>query len=362
MNSMLQQTERPSLLSILARALAGLGRIWRAGKPNLRWLRVSALALAGLTALPGIRVVHSQTPAAQQAAADVSSPTSLAELKDLNNRVKALVAQVRAAVVQVSGGSGVVISADGLVMSVAHVGDHANRPVIFVFPDGRRARGVTLGNDKMGDAGLMRITDRGPWPHVDVAKPEDIKLGEWCVAVSYPISFDRQQRHLSVRLGRVYHHDPLDVSSDCTIMGGDSGGPLFDMQGRVIGISSTCGDSILENRHVAVDRFHRYWDRLLRGEDMDELDPGYGAVLGVASNPDVDEARLGGVAPDGPAGKAGAKVGDVVVKFAGKEIRAFQDLKAEVRQHKPGEKLEVELHRGEEVLKISVTLGKAETK
>ena len=55
-------------------------------------------------------------------------------------------------------------------------------------------------------------------------------------------------------------------------------------------------------------------------------------------------------------------MGDVVIKFAGKEIRTFQDLSAEVRQHKPGEKVEVELHRGEEVLKISVTLGKAETK
>ncbi|MGO9115831.1 MAG: S1C family serine protease [Thermoguttaceae bacterium] len=335
---MFQQTERPLLLPILA------------------------LALAGLRALPGDHALRAQPPAAQQVAADVSSPTSLAELKDLNNRVKALVEKVRPAIVQVSGGSGVVISADGLVMSVAHVGDHAGRPLVFVLPDGRRVRGVTLGNDRGGDAGLMRITDRGNWPHVEVAKPEDIRLGEWCVAVSYPISFDRQQRHLSVRLGRVYHHDVLEISSDCAIMGGDSGGPLFDMQGRVIGISSTCGNLLDENRHVSIDRFRRYWDRLLKGEDMDDLEPGYGAVLGVASDPDVDAARLGEVKPDGPAARAGAKAGDVVTKFAGKEIRTFQDLTAEVRQHKPGEKLEVELHRGEVVLKISVTLGKAETK
>ena len=65
----------------------------------------------------------------------------------------------------------------------------------------------------------------------------------------------------------------MDISSDCTIMGGDSGGPVFDMEGRVIGISSTCGNSVVENRHIAVDRFQRYWDRLLKGEDMDELEP-----------------------------------------------------------------------------------------
>jgi serine protease Do len=335
MNSMSHPTERPVRLPIFA------------------------LALIGLMPLPGGRTLHAQPPAAQQAAADVPSPASLAELKELNDRVKTLVAKVRPAVVQVSGGSGVVVSADGLVMCVAHVGVRAGRNVTFVFPDGRRARGVTLGNDKMGDAGLMRITDRGNWPHVEVAKPEDIKLGEWCVALSYPISFDQQQRHPSVRLGRVYHHCPYDVSSDCTIMGGDSGGPLFDMQGRVIGISSTCGNDIRENRHISVDRFQRYWDRLLKGEDMDELEPGLGAAMGVESDPEVDEARLGGVTADGPAAKAGVKVGDVVTKFAGKEIRSFEGLTAEVKKHKPDEKVEVELRRGQEVLKISVTLGKA---
>ena len=109
-----------------------------------------------------------------------------------------MVARVRPAMVQV--GTGVVVSADGLVMCVAHLGVRAGQAVTFVFPDGRRARGVTLGNDKVGDAGMMRITDRGTWPHVDVAKPEDIKLGEWCVALGYPTSFD-QQRHPSVRWG-----------------------------------------------------------------------------------------------------------------------------------------------------------------
>ena len=325
-------------------------------------LPILALALIGLAALPAGQTLHAQPPAVRQAAADVPSPTSLAELKVLNEHVKALVAKVRPAVVQVSGGSGVVISADGLVMSAAHVGGHAGRPVTFVFPDGRRVRGVTLGNDKLGDAGLMRITDRGDWPHVAVAKPEDIRLGEWCVVLSYPVSFDLQQRHLAVRLGRVYHHCPMDVSSDCTIMGGDSGGPLFDMEGRVIGISSTCGNSLLENRHVSVDRFQQYWDRLLKGEDMDELEPGQGAVFGVESDADVDEARLSGVVPDGPAAKAGVKAGDVVLKFAGAQIRTFQDLAAEVRKYKPGEKVEVELHRGEQILRVSVTLGKADAK
>jgi serine protease Do len=311
---------------------------------------------------PSAQPFRAQPLTAQQYLEDVPGPASLADLKDLNERVKTLVNKVRPAVVQVSGGSGVVVGADGLVMCVAHVGVRAGRPVTFTFPDGRRARGITLGNDKMGDASLMRITDKGNWPHVEIAKPEDIKLGEWCLAISYPISFDLQQRHPSVRLGRVYHHCPMDVGSDCTIMGGDSGGPLFDMQGRVIGISSTCGNSVLENRHVSVDRFLRYWDRLLKSEDLEELEPGYGAILGVSGEIDVDEPRLGGVKADGPAAKAGMKAGDVVTKFAGKDIRSFQELTDEVKQHKPGEKVELEYRRGDATVKVSVTLGKVDPK
>ena len=98
-----------------------------------------ALALAAVAALPHGHAAFAQSPATAQAPPNAPAPSSLAELKELNERVKSLVAKVRPAVVQVAGGSGVVVSADGLVMSVAHVGVHAGRQVVFVFPDGRRA-------------------------------------------------------------------------------------------------------------------------------------------------------------------------------------------------------------------------------
>jgi len=114
----------------------------------------------------------------------------------------------------------------------------------------------------------------------------------------------------------------------------------------------------LENRHVSVDRFLRYWDRLKDSEDMDELEPGFGAYVGVEEDINVDAARLGTVARGSPADKAGLKVGDVVVKAAGQPIRIFRELVVEIRRHKPGEKVEIEVHRGEEVKKFEITLEK----
>ncbi len=319
---------------------------------NCPWLRRMACAL--LAAL----LLKAGNLRAADSAPELSSLHSLAELKSLDDRVKKLVEAVRPCVVEVSGGSGVIVSADGLVLSVAHVSQRAGRPVTFTFPDGRRVRGITLGTDKTGDACLMKITEKGgPWTYVAMAKPDDIKTGEWCAAISYPVSFS-SQRHATVRLGRVYHHCEIDISSDCTIMGGDSGGPLFDLAGRVIGISSTCGTSVLENQHVAIDRFQRLWERLLNGEDMTGIDPGYGAALGVDNEPSARDSRLGGVKADGPAEKAGLKVGDVITRIGDKEIRRFEDIAAQIRLHKPDEKIEIEFRRGDDVKKVTITLGK----
>lgn len=320
------------------------------------------LSVSGGMALPARGLVHAAAPAAPKPATvpqtkpRVSSPASLADLKSLEDQIRKVVERVRPAVVQVSGGSGVVVSQDGLVMSVAHVGGRAGRSVTFTFPDGRKARGVTLGNDRTGDAGLMKITDPGPWPCVDVAKSAEVELGQWCVAISYPVNFGHS-RQPTVRLGRVHHRCPLDLGTDCTIMGGDSGGPLFDLEGRVIGISTRCGESVRENAHVATDRFRANWERLVKGEDIDDRPGERRAVLGVGLDRDAEEARVATMASDGAAAKAGLKVGDVILRFAGQEIPAYTQLLPLVQKHKPGDIVTLQVRRGDEVLQLQVTLG-----
>jgi serine protease Do len=132
--------------------------------------------------------------------------------------------------------------------------------VVFTFPDGRKAHGKTVEVDNENDLGLMRITDAGPWPQVPLGDLAGTRAGDWVLALGHPGGFDLR-RSLVVRLGRIIRFDGEVVQSDCTISGGDSGGPLFDMHGRVIAIHSAISRSVAENFHVPVSAYFQPQDK-----------------------------------------------------------------------------------------------------
>jgi serine protease Do len=284
-----------------------------------------------------------------------ASPTNLADLKALEQQIQAVAKKATPCVVGVSGGSGVVVSEDGLILTVAHVGERADRRVTVTFPDGRRVRGRTLGNDHGVDAGMVQLDGEGPWPHAEIGTSADLKQGQWCVTLGYPVSFERGKPPV-VRLGRILRNRGGMIFADCKIMGGDSGGPLFDLKGRVIGIGSRCDDDVLLNIHVPVDSFRDNWDRLVQGEDFNSQSPKL-AFLGVAPGGDQDDDRIDLIVPGSAAEDAGIQRGDLIVKFDGKPIDRYDELPPLIRERKPGEKVAVVVRRGEEILTLDVTLG-----
>src|SRR6266567_2111583 len=154
------------------------------------------------------------------------TPASLDDLKAMERHIQALIPRLSRAVVAVqigaASGSGVVVSYDGLVLTAAHVCDATNRDVKFIFPDGSTARGKTLGLNHASDAGMMRITSPGPWPHVEVGTLEEAALGDWVLTLGHPGGFDAE-RSVVVRLGRIIRFAPDMLQTDCTLVGGDSG-------------------------------------------------------------------------------------------------------------------------------------------
>jgi serine protease Do len=288
-----------------------------------------------------------------------AAPASIADLRAMEQLVKALAARVSPAVVAVEvgngSGSGVIITADGLVLSAGHVCGAPDRSVRFTFPDGKTARGMTLGVNRDNDTGLMRITDRGRWPHADVGDLTQTRAGDWVLALGHPGGFDLR-RSLVVRLGRIIRFDSESLQTDCTISPGDSGGPLFDMHGRVIGIHSAISTSLADNFHVPVGAFYDDWD-LLVGAPAANIPTGKPlAYVGATGADDTNGCRLTVVDDNGPAAKAGLKVGDLVVKVDGREIKLNAFFQRWVAESDPGETLSLEIKRGDKMLSLEVKL------
>jgi serine protease Do len=286
-----------------------------------------------------------------------AGPTSVADLRAIERHVKALAAKVSPAVVAVQvgtgSGSGVVITADGLVLTAGHVCGFPGRNVQFTFPDGKTALGKTLGVNRDSDTGLMRITDRGPWPHAAMGDLEQARIGDWTLALGHPGGFDLR-RSLVVRLGRIIQLASDALQTDCTISPGDSGGPLFDMHGRVIGIHSAISTAVEDNFHVSVTEFYDGWSVLATGASASEDARSLGVYFGAVGVDDTAGCRLTVVDESGPASRAGLKTGDVVRKIDGRDIQGAVSFQRWLAEAEPDETLNLEIKRGEKTMSLDV--------
>jgi serine protease Do len=287
------------------------------------------------------------------------APRTLSQLKAMERHQRRLAVKVTACTVGVivgpSHGSGVIVSEDGYVLTAAHVVGEPNRTAVFVLADGRRVRGTTLGIDRTLDAGLAKIVDQGPWPHAEFAEADSVRPGQWCIASGHPGGF-QEGREPVVRIGRVLRQDRFAITTDCVLAGGDSGGPLLDMYGRIIGINSRIGPALTNNIHVPVNAYRQNWDRLVKAEAWGgflRAEP----YIGVQGDMVVDVAKISVVHPHTPAERAGIKSGDIVIRFNGHTVTNFASLRVHVNDTHPGDKVPVTVLRGQRRHELSIVVG-----
>ncbi len=324
------------------------------------------LPLAALTALSLLApaAARAESPragatAALAAAFDKPAPESLADLKAMEAQVKKVVEQVLPCTVNIrdgSGqGSGVIVSEDGYVLTAGHVSREANRDVWVKLSDGRQVKAKTLGANHHIDSGFLKITDKAPgdgkWPHVEMGHSAELKKGQWVITTGHPGGW-KEGRSPVVRLGRVLQVNDELIRTDCTIVGGDSGGPLFDMTGKVVGIHSRIAWSLSSNIHVPVDTYRATWDRLVKGDVWGN------GFLGFQADAKAKDCRVEAVRKDSPADKGGLKPDDIIVKFDGKKIDTFEDLGARLREANVGSVVPIEVERDDVLITLKVTVGK----
>jgi serine protease Do len=253
-------------------------------------------------------------------------------------------------------GSGFIISADGYILTNAHVVDRAEK-ITVRLTDKREFKAKVIGADKRTDVALLKIEAAG-LPKVTLGNADQVKVGEWVLAIGSPFGFDSSVTAGIVSAkGRSLPQENFVpfIQTDVAINPGNSGGPLFNMKGEVIGINSQIysrsggymGLSFSIPIDVAMDVVHqlRTTGKVTRGrigvtvqEVTRELADSFGL-------PKVGGALISSVEKGGPADKAGVRPSDVILKFDGKAVNSSADLPRIVAVIKPGSKVSVQLWR-----------------
>jgi serine protease Do len=265
-----------------------------------------------------------------------------------------------------SSGSGVIVSEDGLILTASHVIQGLKKVDVY-FPDGKKWVGKVLGSNYSKDIGMVQMVDAGPWPFVELGESKPLEAGDWLVALGHSAGFD-PARTPPVRFGRVMSDGPGNYfTSDCTLIGGDSGGPLFNLDGKLVGINSSIGWSWKNNNHAGVDGFREDWERLRAGETWGALQmnplanpetPVLGIVMGIRD--EGRGVRVQKVEPNSPAAAAGLRVGDMIVAVDKEPVLGGSELQQVLIKKEVGDSVSLGLVRGTEQLKIDVELVKRE--
>lgn len=295
-----------------------------------------------------------------------AAPSSVDELRAMQDHVRSLTQRVAPATVAVqvgtAQGSGVIVTPDGFVLTAAHVMGHAEQRAFVYLRDGRRVEATKLGTCRTLDAGLLKLhAPSGPtksWPHVEMGDSSTVTLGQWCLAMGHPGGIQAAPEP-AVRLGRILkiNQESSTMSSDCTLIGGDSGGPLFNMRGHVVGIHSRIGNPLTANLHVPINDFRDVWQRLEKGDHWGHT-PGIQPFIGVEGEFDSKDAKISRVFRNSAAEKAGIREGDVIVRFAGNAISDFESLRRYVEEQEPDTKAEVVVLRGGKQVRLEIVVGR----
>ena len=270
-------------------------------------------------------------------------------------------------------GSGFIISADGIILTNAHVVRDA-REVVVKLTDRREFRAKVLGSDPKTDVAVLKI-DAKNLPVVPLAKSDNLKVGEWVLAIGSPYGLDNTVTAGVVSAkGRTLPDDSYVpfIQTDVAVNPGNSGGPLFNTRGEVVGINSqiysqTGGYQGLSFA-IPIDVATKIKDQIVSkgkvehaklGVTVQEINQGFADSFKLAT---PEGALVANVERGGPADKAGLRPGDVVRSMNGHKIVSSIDLPAMVGLAEPGSKIQLEVWREGKLVSLTATLGNASDK
>ena len=316
-----------------------------------------AIIMALLTLCLGGRSLIAATPGVE----DVE------ELKRVQAKVAEVVSRVMPACVSISdgmgAGSGVIVSADGLVLTAGHVMTESSIYEI-ILPSGQTVKAKPLGRNLDIDAGMLQIISNSStvWPHVNIERTKPLRTKEWVVSLGHSGGFEIG-RTPPVRTGRVLKVDDEQIVSDAVLIGGDSGGPLFNLNGDLVGIHSSIGDTVAENRHVSMPAFVKNWDLMKAGKRWGELPKLANpiptkrrGIIGVRVDLEAPNCKIRIVNSGSSAEDAGILVGDVVLQFEETQINDGRHLIDVIKRYSAGDVCKITVLRNSNIIEFELQL------
>jgi serine protease Do len=263
-------------------------------------------------------------------------------------------------------GSGFILSADGLIMTNAHVVEGADE-MLVTLTDKREFKAKLIGADRRSDIAVLKIAATG-LPAVKIGDSGKLKVGEWVMAIGSPFGLENTVTAGIVSAKQRDTGDLLPlIQTDVAINPGNSGGPLINLRGEVVGVNSQIysrsGGFMGISFSIPIDEAIRVGDqlrsggRVVRGKigvEIERLTKDQAEALGLGK---VQGALVRGVQSGSPAEQAGIQAGDVIVKFDGKVVDKSAELPRFVGATKPGTKTTVTVFRKGATKDLSITVA-----
>jgi serine protease Do len=270
---------------------------------------------------------------------------------------------------QRSLGSGFIIDADGFILTNNHVVENAQK-IVVKLSDDQEYEAKVVGRDAKTDIAIIKINAKAALTAASLGDSDNLDVGEWVVAIGNPFGLDSTVTSGIVSAkGRHIGQGPYDnfIQTDASINPGNSGGPLINLRGEVIGINtaifSRTGGNMGIGFAIPINLAKEVLPQL-RGKG--KVTRGYLGVLIQKVTPEIAEslgmdrgygALVANVSKDGPADKAGVKVGDVIVEFDGKEVKDSGDLPIIVARTAVDKKIRMKVLRDKTEVTLNVAVG-----